>query len=197
MPPTASLPRIGVCGRKRTGKDTFADYVIDAYGYRRLGFADPLREMADRLNPLVGEDEFGPLRYSEALAAYGYEVAKDLFPEVRRVLQVLGTEAVRGVLGEDVWVDHLAKRVEAAPASEPLVITDVRFPNEANRLRSLGFVVIRLTRPGQDDADAHPSETALDHYSADTAYDNAGSLEALYAFAEWVVAGRPLGGPLS
>jgi hypothetical protein len=59
-----------------------------------------------------------------------------------------------------------------------VVVTDVRYPNEANMLRSRGFRLIRITRPGVAD-DQHDSETALDTYPADSTIENIGTVEQL------------------
>lgn len=159
MEPVAP-PDLAFVGLARSGKDTAAGILGERYGYRRLAFADPLREMAERLNPIVTL-RYGRLyRYREALAESGYDNAKKVYGEVRRVLQVLGTEAVREVLGDSVWVDHLLARADAhretSPA--PLVVTDARYANEVDALRSRGFLVVRITRPGAGAGVAHVSE---------------------------------------
>ena len=35
---------IGLCGKKRVGKDTFADYLVDNYNFDKYAFANPLKE---------------------------------------------------------------------------------------------------------------------------------------------------------
>lgn len=58
------------------------------------------------------------------------------------------------------------------------IITDTRFPNEANAIRERGGLVIRVNRPGTQTGD-HPSETALDMYTFDEVIMNDGNLEQL------------------
>lgn len=176
---------IGLVGKKRTGKDTTARALVE-HGYTPAAFADPLRDMALAIDPVVGYerarlDAHGnimegprPLHYSEVLALYGYEKAKEHFPEFRRFLQRLGTEGVRDVLGskyglrdligDDLWIVLAEQRIQAAET--PLVFTDVRFPNEAALIERYGDTV-RIVRPAlAPSTDDHPSETALDDYSA-------------------------------
>lgn len=149
---------IGIVGRKRSGKDTAAAALVEELGYVRHGLADPLKESALKLDPIVdfvdagtrGEDRWvEPLRLSEVVLVDGWEVAKDEHPEVRRILQKLGDEAGRQVHGERTWIDQLLRRTWAAnDAGHPVVVPDVRYPNEAEALRTAGFLVVRIDRPG-------------------------------------------------
>lgn len=131
---------IGVTGYAQHGKDSVAHVLKECVpNLERHGFADALRNMALALDPIIIPSSLkdASWRYSEVVDAYGYEDAKQL-PEVRRYLQRLGTEAVRGVLGENVWVDAFARTIDALPAERSVVITDVRFPNEADYVQSVG-----------------------------------------------------------
>ena len=153
----ATAPRlVGLCGFARTGKDTVGAYLAERHGYERRAFADKLRELAAAIDPWASDEDFiTHVRYSEALASHGYEKAKDEFPEIRRFLVALG-KGVREVLGQNTWVDAVLP--DALPDDHPpLVITDVRYPNEAARIRRLGgevwYVVRRGVGPANDEED--------------------------------------------
>lgn len=127
-------PVIGIAGYARSGKDTAAQALVSE-GYTRVAFADSLKEMALAIDPIIAAaDSFHPLRLSEYVRVAGWEGAKSE-PEVRRFLQRLGTEGGRDILGENIWRDTLAKRVEEMPLKKHekrrVVIPDCRFPNEA------------------------------------------------------------------
>jgi len=178
-----SLPNIGLIGRRRVGKDTVAKILVEQYGYERLAFADPLREAALALNPIVcigaGEVEG---RLARVVETIGWEAAKDRYPEVRRILQRLGDEAGRRIHGPDLWVRHMARRLR--DATGPVVVTDVRYRNEAAVLRSRGFRLVRVVRPtpvSGDPADVagHASETELAMYRTDETLVNDSSLDDL------------------
>ncbi|MFC8244161.1 nucleoside/nucleotide kinase family protein [Streptomyces chartreusis] len=126
---------IGITGRARAGKDTAGKFFVDGHGYRRIGFADALKDVALELDPIVDAGE--SLWLSYVVAEHGWEVAKDRHPEVRRILQELGA-GMRAV-DEEVWLRAaLAKAVEANDAGVPVVITDVRYRNEASPVRPSG-----------------------------------------------------------
>lgn len=160
------MRNVGIVGRKRSGKDTAAQALVEELGYARHGLADPLKDAALKLDPIVtvipqfysnGDSE--PVRLSEVVAADGWENAKDEYPEVRRILQKLGDEAGRQVHGPDTWIDQLLRKTWASnDAGRPVVVPDVRYPNEAERLRAAGFLIVRIDRPGF--SDPQPGEHA-------------------------------------
>lgn len=154
---------VGISGYARSGKDTAADFLV-AEGFIKLAFADPMRHMAAEIDPIVGfeRDPDGvhmPVRYVEAVAGRGYDEAKVAYPEIRRFLQRLGTEAGRGVLGNDVWV-HAA--MDRLPGGKDVVFADMRFGNEAVAIEERGGVTVRIERPGIGPVTPHPSEVELD-----------------------------------
>ncbi|MEU9126608.1 hypothetical protein AB0D08_00595 [Kitasatospora sp. NPDC048540] len=173
---------IGLSGYSRSGKDSAAQVLVDG-GWRRDAFADRLRTFLLNLNPLVpAHYDTPPYRLSNLVHAHGWDRAKELFPEIRSLLQRTGTEAGRAVLGEDIWVDALFRAFR--PEAEALVISDVRFPNEARRVKAAGGVVIRIRRPGVGplktrDGAVHQSEIALDDWPFDAEVVNDGSLDDL------------------
>lgn len=180
---------IGLIGKKRSGKDTFAAGLIDR-GFTRFAFADALKDAALALDPIIvtGDpvhitpsniDTHGLPRLSAVVAARGWEDAKAI-PEVRRTLQALGV-AMRDNVADDVWVAGTMARAVDHPG--PAVITDVRFPNEAQAVVDAGGIIVRIIRPGIVSDDTHVSETALDGYPADLIIHNDTSADDLVALA--------------
>ncbi|WP_405927907.1 hypothetical protein OG554_03660 [Streptomyces griseus] len=166
------MGNVGILGRARVGKDTAGAWLVDNRGYRRIGFADPLKEAALQLDPLIEQidmaylaiDERPDVRLSDLVGSYGWEEAKEA-PEVRRILQELGA-AVRAI-DEDFWLRAAMKRVqEANEAGVPAVITDVRYPNEAASLKRAGFHLVYIERPDVVQL-VHESEGALGPEDAD------------------------------
>lgn len=185
-PPT-TVPLVGLIGKKRSGKDTFARGLIER-GYERFAFADNLKASVLAVDPLVFSavrqssgfrelPQSGPIRLSAVVERNGWEAAKER-PEVRRLLQHYGV-AIRD-LDEDFWVRSAMQQAQAAPLA---VLTDVRFPNEVAAVQSAGGVIVRVTRPGLVSTDEHVSETALDDYDADVTVSNEGTADDLIAVA--------------
>lgn len=172
---------IGLTGYMRTGKDSVAN-MLGSYGYTRLAFADPLREMAYAIDPTIclaegPNDGRGFSTYATLIDEIGYEAAKAI-PDVRRFLQRLGTEGVRGVLGESTWVDLAkARALDITRDGGRVVFSDVRFPNEADAVREMGGEVWRTHREGYGGS-GHASETALNAIVPDQ-HLNAASLQQL------------------
>lgn len=176
---------LGLIGRKQSGKDTFAQRLVEEHGYTRLGFADPLKDMAREMNPVLRLDELGGdvTTLNDILSFYSWDEAKESFPEVRQYLQNLGV-AVRNNVGENAWVQALAER--AYLVLGPVVITDCRFPNEAQWIVGQGGETVRIKRPGQESRDLHVSETALDAWVTHHVVVNDRGIHELHETADMV-----------
>lgn len=156
------LPDIALFGFAGSGKDTVADRLVSEHGYKRISFADPLKDMALTVDPIVGQfcDEYGhdieATRLSEVISEHGWDEAKRRFPEVRRFLQHLG-QAQRAI-DEDYWLNIAREAIDGADLDTPIVVTDVRYENEYKALARRQFLMVRVTRPGVGPANDHISE---------------------------------------
>lgn len=179
---------VGLIGKKRSGKDSFARPLVEEHGFRRFAFADPLKEAVLQTDPIVAFCT-NPIRLSTVVERIGWEEAKE-YPEVRRLLQNYGV-AIRGI-EPDFWVRAtLDRALQHASEVGPVVVTDVRFPNEADEVRDAGGTIVRIVRPGLSSDDTHASETALDDYEEDRLVVNSGTLESLAFSARALVRGIP------
>lgn len=171
---------IGLSGYGGAGKDSVADVLVAERDFTKYAWADALRMAAAALNPIVAFDEYGAVRYNAALERVGYNQAKFDYPEVRQVLQRMGTEVGRDLIGENVWVDTTLRRIERDGLLDGnVVIPDTRFPNEAAAIDERSGLLVRVTRTGVQAANDHPSETSLDDYDFDSHLTNSGDLDDL------------------
>lgn len=115
----------------------------------------------------------------------------------REVLQRYGTETHRDVFGVNFWVDQLLPRGhwdgrgqepawwekwtldETGEVAEFCVIQDLRFPNEADRIKELGGVIWEVQRPSLHAIDTHISEVPLDRSYIDKVIVNDGTVKDL------------------
>lgn len=174
------VPRVevvGISGWARTGKDTVAARLVEKYGYTRMSFADPMREALCRLDPLITVGEMQGVGLASAVEGLGWEALKSLSPDVRGLMQRMGTEVGRDMFGQNFWVDTAIDSIEDG---SKVVFADVRFPNEAEAIKNLGGEVWRVLRPGVGPANDHISETALDDHSFDMYILNNTTLEDLW-----------------
>jgi hypothetical protein len=179
----------------RVGKDTAGKWFTDERGYRRVAFADALKEAALKVDPIVEVYDYGdgidtlsdalqrppvvdwrrPVSNVDRRAPW--ERAKDVVPEVRRILQELGS-AMRAV-DPDIWIRPvLAKAIEANDAGVPVVVTDVRYPNEVAALKRAGFRLLHIERPGVPQLN-HESENSVGAEDAHYLVRNDGDLAYL------------------
>jgi hypothetical protein len=155
---------IGLNGPAGSGKDTFAGFLVEK-GFKRYSFAKAVKDAALALDPIVwlpmgtGEPGDGYARLSQIIAEQGWDDAKHNIAEVRRILQNLGTEVGRMILGVNCWVDIVARQWDEDGRPDA-VITDLRFPNEAKWVTDNGGHIVRIERPNNpyDIGTAHASE---------------------------------------
>ncbi|MFJ1789555.1 hypothetical protein ACIOML_35255 [Streptomyces anulatus] len=185
-----SFRHVALMGRAGAGKDTAAARLVNRYQFVRVAFADPLKDSALRLDPIVGAEStsYGslPIRLSDVVKRYGWDRAKNSYPEVRRTLQNLG-EGIRAD-DPDFWLRMALDKVATADRwSLPVVVSDVRYANEADALRSAGALMVRIERPGATaggEAARHVSELDLDAYPADAVLNNSGTVAELNALVD-------------
>lgn len=160
---------IGLHGYAGSGKDTVADILRDIGEFESFAFADNVREALYLLDPLLGAET----TVRALVDDLGWDAAKRhriYGAEVRRLMQYVGTEVGRGMFGPDVWTGALGSELTfighlqgGRIASDSLVIvTDVRFDNEARWVRGAGGVIWHIIRAGVGPLNAHSSEAGID-----------------------------------
>lgn len=163
---TIQQPSIALIGRMGSGKSTIAQLLTDLYGYTKMSWAQPVKDIA-------------ALAYGPVDKGQGYEVelpnGKSAVRSGRELLQRIGTDALREQVDRSFWIRAGIRRIEARP-DIVWVNDDTRFPNEADALARRGWYIVRVDLPedlrrerlleahGQIDEAAlnHPSETGID-----------------------------------
>lgn len=109
---------------------------------------------------------------------------------IRELLQRLGTDAMRDGLHINTWVnalmseykmknqsfDNSSNWIEKEDGYPNWIITDTRFPNEAQAVKDKGGIIIRINRNGVNPINNHPSEVGLDNWSFDHIIENNGTI---------------------
>jgi hypothetical protein len=149
---------IGLSGKKGSGKTTLARYLHrQLEGSAVMPFAGPLKDLAMELFGCEAVQVNGDEKQKTSLALCGLTG--------REVMQRVGA-AMRDVW-PDCWVHAWKKSVVSAWAEHgsafPVIVDDVRYPNEVEAIRDMGGIVIRLNRHPLR-IDDHESETALDDW---------------------------------
>jgi hypothetical protein len=183
---------IGLAGPIGTGKTTAAMHLIEARGFARIRFADPLKQMLANLLDTMGVPAETAGRMVDGdLKETPTPLLEGGSP--RRAMQTLGAEWGRDLIGRDLWINAWRRAVSAAIAeagqeARParIVADDCRYPNEITAIRALGGRVIWIDRPGRLGA-GHSSETSIGPADCDITIVNDGAIidlsAAIAAFA--------------
>jgi hypothetical protein len=162
---------VALAGYSRTGKDEVGKILIEKHGFVRLAKGDLIKEAAYNINPRLERD----FTVKEAVDTFGWENAKDMFPELRSFLQNLPDQVCK-VVGSDPWNEAIFRRME--PGAN-YVLTRICLPVEAEAVKAHGGVVWRIERPGYGPINDNPNEVALDGWSFDWTILNQGTLDDL------------------
>lgn len=171
---------IGLSGYAQSGKDTVANILVEKYGYKRIAFADPIRNLLHEMDPLIPKGYGNSVinyRLQDMVDTYGWDKVKVDFPEVRRLLQDLGVGA-RKLFGDTFWIYQALSDV--AP-QDKVVVSDVRFVNEADWIKDFTGQIWRVKRVGTTAVNEHVSESEMDGYPVDQIFVNNGTVEDLEA----------------
>lgn len=166
---------VGIGGPKGHGKNTLAEFLLQQTSGEKARVFDmsaALFTALYALNPYVTEDGKRVSELRDELG--GDEVALKTVPEVRRVLQCLGTDVVRNMIDADAWV-KATKRAIVEANVEWAFLTGIRFPNEL----ALADASVYIHRGEQDTQDTHISERALGVEDFDYEVANVNTLDDL------------------
>ena len=166
----SSAPR---CGKTEVAK------ALQTKGFKVLKFASPLKDMVRSLARSAGH---GEMEIEEMLEGSLKETPLPTlgFRSPRYLMQTLGTEWGRNQVAQTLWTDLLLIRAQGhLKAGHPVVVDDMRFPNEYQVLKALGAHMWWVKRPGVEAKTDHGSEGALDNLKFDVVIDNDSDVKAL------------------
>ena len=183
---------MGLCGTKGSGKDTVAEMMFKISGFKKISFADPLKEACstalgipiyhfhepdlkdkDLETPVVINIDtiqalvFEVSKYYKGLINIGILVDKAdgvVLNSPRQILQYVGTDLFRELIDNEIWLKCFEERIKSMDGH--IVCTDARFPNERQLLKKLGAVLVFIERPDNSHRlDTHISENQFqDNY---------------------------------
>lgn len=157
---------VGIAGKAGSGKDTVADFLVERHGFVKVSMASPLKAALATLGFPEPHNRDDKEKLIEGFSFTWREAA-----------QKLGTEFGRA-LDPDMWVKVMAMRFRRA--TDRIVISDIRFENEAAMVREHGGSMLHLSgRAANLGANAgHASEAGVAVLpSCDGMIDNSGDFE--------------------
>lgn len=185
MAVTAKSPIIGFAATIGSGKTLLASTLLSTYQFRVISFAAPIKECLRAMG--LTDDE---------IHGHGKELPHAMLGgrSPRFAMQSLGTEWGRNLIGPDIWVEIWRRKVTALPVNTPIVCDDVRFQNEADVIRTLGGIIVRIQRDDVTPTSNHSSEAQ--DFPADVTLTNNGTtrqfMEKAKALADAVMHGMPI-----
>ena len=158
---------LGLTGRRGSGKSSVAKVLADIYDFEVMSFATPIKDMLSAMgipDKYLHDPEFK----EKPVPGYG--------KSGRFMMQTLGTDWARNLIGQSVWVRAVKDRISELKLD--VVLDDVRFENEASMIHAYGGMIVRIERPNIDAADEHRSERPLDDDHVDYTLRNISPYES-------------------
>lgn len=171
------MPKIiGFTGLAGAGKDTCAHIVSThckgkVYSY---AFADPIKGAVKALFDMSDAQMHHPGMKEMPDARWGGKTP-------RQLMQWLGTDIMRAQFDKDFFTRHMHMRLDSHAESDSVVlVTDVRFDNEAELIHKMGGVVVLIEREGHERTHSHSSENGVSsHLVTTTIFNDGKSIENL------------------
>ena len=157
------IPIIGLSGPIGSGKDTMARLLTKA-GFRRLKFADPLYAMCNAIDPV-----FDPDMHHSLKAAHLLNNTK--LGTRRNFIEKLGTEFLRNTIAQEFFTLYMQQAIIESVTKAPslaIVVSDVRFENEASLIRRLGGHVVHIKPQWDCDKTGHTSDQGIAFHEEDS-----------------------------
>jgi hypothetical protein len=183
---------IGICGRKNTGKTTAAKYLCNKLSNTvEVSFSDPIKDICgivfgwnkEQLNSTSNKDWKEQVDKSASLI-HGQPIVP------RKVMQLIGTDMFRKQFSEDCWINIARERVRSLREQGfNVIISDVRFQNEADMIKSSNGIIIKLLN-NSILVDEHISEITSDSIVADYEISNLYN-STFFSKLDEVVSGMP------
>lgn len=197
---------IGLMGKKRSGKDTTGKMILDIMGYGKISsFAFSLKDILtkacgedffteknrEEIRPFIinltklekltglqglGLEDFAPIIQKDK-RNHMYMMDKEwyvfIITSMRAILQHVGTDLCRNRLGADYWVN----RLDLTHNNNVVVVSDVRFPSEVEKIKQCGGTLLEIVNPRVVTTDTHASEVVPE--GADLVIHNTACLKHL------------------
>ena len=160
---------VGLVGFIGAGKGTIADLLVDRHNFIKESYANSVKDACAAIfgwnrSMLEGDTPESRAWREQDDSWWSEKLGKPFSP--RLALQLMGTEAGRGVFHPDLWV-HTVMRRCSQYSELNYVIADVRFPNEIKAIRDSGGKVVRVRRGDDPEWYNLARECNLGHHNLD------------------------------
>ena len=170
---------IGFGCKAQVGKDTASIYLENKYSAyaKRVAFADKIKEEATSLFNLTKKQLHGPQEFKEAVDPRYNMSAREILQQLGKKMREIYPSIWRNFVF-DVTIPELQKQ-----GYDLFAISDVRYPNEVDKIHEAGGIVVNILRDGAGVTVGkyHESEHALEDYEGfDFTIKNNGTFGEFY-----------------
>jgi dephospho-CoA kinase len=164
---------IGICGFKRSGKDTVANYISKNYDYVHKKISQPLKDIIHSLFGMNCETDKETINEQWNITS-------------RKAMEFIGTEIFQYKIQEllpDIQRNFWIKSLLDNNNDNKIVLSDLRFQHEIDYIKSrnIDLKIIKIIRFNNINMDVqHISEKEYVNFEPDYIIYNDGDLDKLY-----------------
>lgn len=192
---------LALAGKKKSGKDTIADFLVKDQGFIKLSLATPLKQLCMKVfglnkdyfyNDKKKDEEFDYIINIDyhhldqirdiIIEEWGFPIDYETRERIeefhgkeirtpRQLMQTIGTDLIRKHIRDDIFIVLLLEEIKKVNGH--VVIADARLQNERETLMNIGANLCLVKRDVANTFDDHISENDLgDEDEYDLVIDN-------------------------
>lgn len=169
---------IAVTGNARHGKNSIGDYLVAKHNFIDLAFALTVKKIC-KIKYLLTDDQLFTDKKDVIDERWG-KTPRDMFKfEGTEIGQYQQQKFMEGI-GRNFWIKRLGMELDEKINT---VLTDCRYPHEAEMIKKKNGFIIRIIRPSMEITDSHSSETEMNLIKdefIDAVVINDGTIEELH-----------------
>ena len=158
---------LGLAGPRGGGKDTLADYLVEDYSFKRIAFADPIREQVKFLLQLKSDYEYDIVKRSNLLMLN--HPGREHLIDGRHLVREIGMLMLS--YGKDQFTNYVTTEITKNIEKYNYVVTDLRMDHEYVCLKRLDAFIVKI-KTGKPNTDKHVTEVGFDDSQCDYIIDN-------------------------
>ena len=147
---------LGLTGVRGSGKDTLADHLVDHYGFRRIAFADPVREKVKFLLQLNSDEEYDSVKRTQLFWERHSDSVKNI--DGRHLVREIGMLMLS--YDKEQFTNYVTNEITKNIEKFHYVVTDLRMKHEYQSLKRLDAFVVKI-ETGKENTDSHVTEVGF------------------------------------
>lgn len=158
---------LGLTGVRGSGKDTLADHLVDKYNFKRIAFADPVREKVMFLLQLSSNEEYDRVKRTQLFWERHSDSVRNI--DGRHLVREIGMLMLS--YDQEQFTNYVTTEISRNIEKFHYVVTDLRMEHEYRSLKRLEAYIVKINT-GRENDDSHVTEIGFSDDRCDYIINN-------------------------